>query len=170
MGKNCSLIAVIDNNFGIGSGGDQLAYISGDLKRFKQLTSGKPVVMGRKTFEALPKGALPNRRNIILSRNENLIYPNSEIVGSVEDTFFLLNDVREFFVIGGGEIYKLFLPFANRIYLTHIHHSFENVDTYFPKFDIENWELITQKEVFEDPKTGLSYSFKEYIGKSIILR
>ena len=158
----CSLIAVIDNNYGIGRDGDQLAYISNDLKRFKQLTSGKPVVMGRKTFDALPKGALPNRRNIILSKNNDIYYPNTEIVGSVEKTFELLKDDPEFFVIGGGEIYTLFLPYADRIYLTHIHHTFDSVDTFFPKFDKEKWELVANEGVFEDQKTGLLYSFKDY--------
>jgi dihydrofolate reductase len=165
MEKNCSnisLIAVIDENSGIGCSGDQLVYISSDLKRFKQLTSGKTVVMGRKTFEALPKGALPNRRNIVISRNKNLNYPNTEIVGSVEETLDLLKD-EEVFVIGGGEIYKLFLPFASNIYLTHIHHIFENADTFFPKFDKEYWRLISSEGPFIDENSGLSYTYENHV-------
>ena len=161
--QNCSLIAVVDNNLGIGRAGDQLAYISEDLKRFKKLTSGKCVVMGRKTFEALPKGALPNRRNIILSKNDSLYYPNTEIVGSVEDTFNLLKNETEFFVIGGGEIYKLFMPFASRIYLTTIYYNFENVDTFFPSLELENWELVSREGIFQDQKSDLFYSFRDFL-------
>lgn len=162
MNTIISLIAVIDNNFGIGSAGDQLVYISNDLKRFKNLTSGKPVVMGRKTFEVLPKGALPNRRNIILSRNKNLNYPNTEITCSVEETFDLLKNEKEIFIIGGGEIYKLFLPFANNIYLTHIHHIFEDADTFFPKFDKNKWQSVLIEGNFFDEKSELYYSFEDY--------
>jgi len=156
------MIAVIDNNLAIGKNGDQLVYISNDLKRFKQLTTGKPVVMGRKTFEALPKGVLPNRRNIILSRNKNIYYPDTEIVTSVKETFDLLQNENEFFVIGGGEIYSLFLPFASKLYLTHIHHVFENADTYFPQIKKENWRLISKSTIFVDEKSKLSYSFEDY--------
>jgi len=158
-----SLIAVIDKNFGIGKAGDQLAYISNDLKRFKRLTSGKPVVMGRKTFEALPNGALPNRRNIVLSRNKNLNYPNTEIVSSVEETIDLLKDEEEIFVIGGGEVYKLFMPYTNRIYLTIIYYAFDDVDTFFPKFDLKTWRCDSYSGPYKDEKTGLEYTFEEFI-------
>ena len=161
----CSLIAVIDNNFAIGNKGDQLVYISNDLKRFKQLTSGKSIVMGRKTFEALPKGALPNRRNIIVSRNKNLNFLNTELVSSVEETFEMLKNEPEFFVIGGGEIYKLFLPYANNMYLTHIHHNFNEADTFFPSFDKEEWKLIQSEGDFKDEKSGLNYTFENYVSK-----
>jgi len=157
-----SLIAVVDKNFGIGHNGNQLAYISNDLKRFKRLTSGKPVVMGRKTFEALPKGALPNRRNIILSRNKNLNYPNTEIVSSVEEALDLLKDEKEIFVIGGGEIYSLFMPITNCIYLTRIYHAFDDVDTFFPKFDMKIWQIDSFEGPYTDEKTQLSYSFEDF--------
>ena len=158
----CSLIAVIDNNFAIGKNGDQIAYISNDLKRFKQITLNKPVVMGRKTFEALPKGALPNRRNIIVSRNKNLNLLNTELVNSVEETLGLLKNESDFFVIGGGEIYKLFLQYAKNIYITHIHHNFNNADTFFPLFDKKQWKLTVCEGPFNDEKSGLTYSFETY--------
>jgi dihydrofolate reductase len=163
---NISLIAVIDDNSGIGSVGDQLAYISNDLKRFKQLTSGKTVVMGRKTFEALPNGALPNRRNILISRNKNLNHPNTEIVSSVDETIELLKHEKEVFIIGGGEIYSLFLPFANNIYLTHIHHIFDNADTFFPKLDKTKWCLFSTEGPFKDEKSELYYSYENYMCES----
>jgi dihydrofolate reductase len=159
---NISLIAAIDDNSGIGRAGDQLVYIANDLKRFKQLTSGKTVVMGRKTFEALPKGALTNRRNIIVSRNKNPNYPNIENVNSVDETLELLKNENEVFVIGGGETYSLFLPVANNIYLTHIHHVFDNADTFFPKFDKTKWRLISTEGPFIDGKSGLYYSYENY--------
>ena len=158
--NNCSLIAVIDQNMGIGNNGDQLVYISNDLKRFKQLTSGCTIVMGRKTFEALPKGALPNRRNIVISKNKNLVYPNCETAYSVEEVLEMTKNEAETFIIGGGEIYTLFFPFARRIYLTRIHHTFENVDTFFPDIDANEWNIVSTEDGFTDEKSGLAYLFE----------
>ena len=157
---NCSLIAVVDQNMGIGSNGDQLVYISNDLKHFKQLTSGCTVVMGRKTFAALPKGVLPNRRNIVLSRNKNSVFPNCETACSVEEVLEMIKSENEAFIIGGGEIYRLFFPFVHRIYLTRINHSFENVDTFFPNIDKNEWNTIITEGVFIDEKSGFSYLFE----------
>ena len=158
--NNCSLIAVVDQNMGIGRNGDQLVYISNDLKRFKQLTSGCTIVMGRKTFEALPKGALPNRRNIIVSRNKNSVFPNCETACSVEEVFDMINNEKEVFIIGGGEIYRLFFPFVRCIYLTRILHTFENVDTFFPDIDNNEWHITSSEGSFIDEKSSLSYLFE----------
>jgi len=155
-----SLIVAIDQQNAIGRDGDQLAYISDDLKRFKQLTSGHSIVMGRKTFNALPKGALPNRRNIVLTRQNNLELEGCEVVTTVEGVMQLCESETEVFIIGGGEIYKLFLPMARRIYLTRIHHAFPNTDTWFPEIDATQWEQISCDGPFVDARSDLPYSFE----------
>lgn len=155
-----SLIVAIDKNYAIGSGGDQLAYISDDLKRFKQLTSGHSIVMGRKTFEALPKGALPNRKNIVISRQPDLNLSGCIVVHGVEDVIELGKSGEEIFIIGGGEIYNLFFPVATRIYLTRIHHTFENTDVWFPQINSDDWVMTSLEGPFIDPKSSMTYSFE----------
>ena len=155
-----AIIVAVDQNNAIGRGGDQLAYISGDLKRFKQLTTGHAIVMGRKTFEALPKGALPNRRNIVISRNKALQLPGCELVQSPEEAMALCNTNEKIFVIGGGEIYNLFLPMADTIYFTHIHHVFEGSDTWFPEIDSTMWRDIQIDDVMQDEKSGFQYHYR----------
>lgn len=155
-----AIIVAVDQNNAIGRGGDQLAYISGDLKRFKQLTTGHAIVMGRKTFEALPKGALPNRRNIVISRNKALQLPGCELVQSPEEAMALCNTNEKIFVIGGGEIYNLFLPMADTIYFTHIHHAFEGSDTWFPEIDSTMWRDIQIDDVMQDEKSGFQYHYR----------
>jgi len=155
-----SLIVAIDENNAIGRDGDQLAYISDDLKRFKQLTSGHPIIMGRKTFEALPKGALPNRRNIVLSRQSELILTGCEVVATIDKVIELCHDNKEIFIIGGGEIYNLFFPVATHIYITRIHHTFGNTDTWFAKINPNHWQLTSTEGPFMDAKSGLEFSFE----------
>ncbi|WP_026474436.1 dihydrofolate reductase [Alkaliflexus imshenetskii] len=155
-----AIIVAVDQNNAIGRGGDQLAYISGDLKRFKQLTTGHAIVMGRKTFEALPKGALPNRRNIVVSRNKTLQLPGCEVVQSAEEAIALCNANEKIFVIGGGEIYNLFLPMADTIYFTHIHYAFEGSDTWFPEIDSTVWKDIQVDNKMQDEKSGMLYHYQ----------
>ncbi len=155
-----AIIAAIDSQNAIGKGGDQLAYISSDLKRFKQLTSGYAIVMGRKTFEALPKGALPNRLNIVVSRNKDLQLPCCVVVPSTKEAVEAAKNYTKLFVIGGGEIYKTFLPFSNKLYLTIIHYSFDGADTWFPQWAAEEWHCTEKSEVFTDEKSGLRYHYE----------
>lgn len=153
-----SMIVAVDKNNGIGKGGDQLAYISGDLKRFKELTSGHTVIMGRKTFEALPNGALPNRRNIVITRNKEFEAKGVEVVHSKEEALRLCgNDT--IFVIGGGEIYSMFLDLTHSLYLTKINHSFDEVDSYFPDYTSINWNRVEAETDMKDKKTNLRYSY-----------
>jgi dihydrofolate reductase len=157
-----SLIVVTDENNGIGINGDQPAFISADLKRFKALTTGHTIVMGRKTFEALPNGALPNRRNIMLTRQDNYWVPNCEVVTSAHQLAKICSDNEKVFVIGGGEIYKLFLNEAQDIYLTLIHHSFPDIDTWFPDIAPNKWQKEKAEGPFKDEKSGLSFSYLNY--------
>ena len=155
-----TIIVAIDEQQAIGFKNDQLAYISGDLKRFKQLTTGHTIVMGRKTFEALPKGALPNRRNIVLTRNKKLKLTGCEIATTTKEVLNLCKNENRLFVIGGGEIYKMFMPLANQLLITHIHHSFKQADTWFPEIDYDSWELEKQEGPLTDEKNGLTYSYE----------
>ena len=127
-----SAIVAVDNNWGIGYNGDLLASIPDDLKHFRQLTSGNMVVMGRKTWDSLPKKPLPNRANIVISNQGNTILHKDAMRMSLDDLLLVINDIQfDVFIIGGGEIYKQLLPYCDRVYVTKILKDFENVDTYF---------------------------------------
>ena len=140
-----SIIAAVAENYAIGKDNDLLCHLPGDLKRFKQITSGNTVIMGRKTFLSLPNGALPNRRNIVISRSQNLNFKNVEIVASIEEAIKICDADKENFIIGGGEIYKQFLPFVNKIYLTKIHAVFDG-DTFFPELNCDDWNVEIEAE------------------------
>lgn len=155
-----AIIVAIDQQQAIGNKGDQLAYISGDLKRFRLLTTGHAIVMGRKTFEALPKGALPNRQNIVITRNRDLVLPDCTVVTSIAEALEAAKGQEKLFVIGGGEIYKAFLQQATHLYYTHIHHAFEQADTWFPSIDKAEWMEIEKTKTLTDEKTGLNYHYE----------
>jgi len=160
-----SLIVATDENNGIGINGDQPAFVSEDLKRFKALTTGNTIVMGRKTYQALPKGALPNRRNIVLSRQKDFSAPGCDLISKIEELEKICSPDEKVFVIGGGEIYKLFFPQAKEIYLTKIHHTFNDIDTWFPEIDQNQWAITKTEGLFIDKKNGLSYSYINYTRK-----
>ena len=160
-----SAIVAVDQNWGIGYNGKLLARIPEDLKRFKELTMGNIVVMGRKTWNSLPVNPLPNRTNIIITKNP--IYFTTingafrqDLEHTVQDMINMKNDF-EWFVIGGGEIYKQLLPYCDRVYVTKIEKSYKNVDTYFPNLDKDpNWEVSTCTEL-RDYK-NIPYAFLTY--------
>jgi dihydrofolate reductase len=154
-----ALIVATDQNNGIGRNGNQPFFISNDLKRFKALTTGQTIVMGRKTFEALPKGALPKRRNLVLTHNCGFSAPGTEVLHRVEALEEMVDEDEKVFVIGGGELYKLFLPRAEIVYLTRVHQAFEGIDTWFPRLIGEEWTEVEQEGPFKDDKSGLAYSF-----------
>ncbi len=157
-----ALIVATDENKGIGINGDQPAFINADLKRFKALTTGNTIVMGRKTYEALPKGALPNRRNIVISRRPDFSPPGCEVISSPDKLKKICSPQEKVFVIGGGEIYNAFMSEADRIFLTLIHHKFNSIDTWFPAIDKKKWKVEKKEGPFEDPKNGLHYSYIDY--------
>lgn len=156
-----ALIVVVAENNAIGKNGNLLIHLSADLKWFKKNTVGHTVIMGRKTFETLPNGALPNRKNIILSKNTNFIAENCIVVSSLEQVEKYVDTEELCFVIGGAEIYKLFLPFADKLYITKIHSSFD-ADTYFPKLDFSEWKEIEKTENKADEKNLVDFDFLIY--------
>ena len=147
----------MSDNRVIGNNNELIWKLSSDLKRFKQLTTGHPVVMGRKTYESIGK-PLPNRRNIIITRNSEYEVEGCETVSSLEEALLLTNN--DCFIIGGGEIYKQSLEVADKIYLTLVHKDFEG-DTTFPELGKE-WATIDTKDFEADEKNEYNYSFIEY--------
>lgn len=153
-----SLIAAIDQNNLIGNGSNIPWKLPADLKYFKSMTIGKPVVMGRKTFESL-KEPLPNRLNIILTKNKEYEVPKDcLVVHSIEEVLTIGSDYEELMICGGSFIYRAFLPIADRLYLTQIHSTFKG-NIYFPSFDITEWTLINKTDHIPDKKNLYLYSF-----------
>ena len=158
-----SIIVAQAENRAIGLNGDMPWHLSGDLKRFKALTMGHPVVMGRRTWESLPKRPLVGRRNIVFSQSENFAPEGAEVVHSVNDLFDLLRDSDdEVFIIGGGRIYNMLMPWVNRLYVTWVHKEFPNADTFFPVIDLSEFTKIHETEIMTDEKSGLEFCYAEY--------
>lgn len=163
-----NIIACADKNWGIGYGGSLLFHIPGDLKRFKEMTLGKTVVMGRKTLESLPGSEpLPNRTNIVLSRDKNFKIPNVTVINSIND-FLKKYDAENdgnIFVIGGEQIYKELLPYCKYAYITRVDAA-RPCDTYIENYDkLDNFKLIERSPVYVH--NGLKYTFDTY--ENIIL-
>ena len=159
---NLSIIVAQADNRAIGKNNDLLWHLSGDLKRFKALTMGHPVVMGRRTWESLPKRPLPGRRNIVLTQNPDFVAEGAEVVHSVNGLFAALKDCDdEVFIMGGAAIYELLLPFTNRLYVTHVYRDFDG-DVFFPVIDMSEFNLVKLSEPMFDEESGLDYAYEEY--------
>jgi dihydrofolate reductase len=151
------IIVAISKNRVIGDSNKLIWHLPADLKRFKEITTGHPIVMGRKTYESIGR-PLPNRRNIIITRDNNYQVEGCEIVNSIEESLLLTNS--DCFIIGGGEIYKQSLHLANQIYLTQVDEEFEG-DTTFPELD-KSWYVSKQENFLSDKKNSYNYSFITY--------
>ena len=157
-----SAIVAVDNDWGIGFNGDLLEHIPADLKYFKALTSGHTVVMGTNTWNSLPKKPLANRSNIIISSAQRLIMCQNTLRLHMEDIIEYFKYTKdEVFIIGGGSIYKQLLPYCEKVYVTKINKSHENIDTYFPNLDeLDEWTLGESSEVYE--YNDFTYQFCQY--------
>lgn len=156
-------IVAVDSNFGIGFNGELLERIPDDLKRFKQLTDDSTVIMGRKTWESLPKKPLPNRFNIIVTSQEHEDNDIDVKHSSMEEVkaFLELDLGIPVFIIGGGMVYRELLPYCQEVYLTRILKDHENVDTYFPNLDeMEEWEQDDCSETYD--YNGVNYQYQHY--------
>lgn len=151
-----SIIVAMAKNRAIGRDNKLLWHISADLRRFKAITSGHTIIMGRRTYESLGR-PLPNRRNIVVSRNPNFVAPGCIVVASLSAAFGLCEADDEVFVIGGGQLYEQALPFAQRLYITQVHADFEG-DTFFPAIDKHQWRTVASEEA-ESESDGLDYTF-----------
>ena len=150
-----SLIVAMDKNNLIGSSNQIPWHIPGELKRFREITMGSPVIMGRKTHESIGK-PLDGRVNIVLTKNQNLRFDGVQCYSKLEDIFNSLKNEEEIFVIGGSQIYEITLPLANRLYITMINEEYSG-DTWFPKIDFSEWKIIEMKRIKEQT-TKTEYS------------
>lgn len=155
--KNISIIVAIADNFAIGKNNDLLFHLPDDLKRFKKITSGKTIVMGRNTLLSLPKWPLPNRRHIVITDNKEDFFEGCETVFSIAEAVEKIKNDDEAFVIGGGMVYRQFYPLAHKLYLTIIHKS-PDADVFFPEIDFSEWSETTREDNF-DEINGFTYSY-----------
>ncbi len=152
-----SLVVAADEEGGIGRGGGLPWHLPADLKHFRALTMGKPVIMGRRTWESIGR-PLPGRRNVVVSRQPSLQVPGCEVAGSLDDALRLVDDAAEACVIGGAEIYRLALPLADLIHLTRVHARVE-ADTFLPPLDPREWRLQSREEHAADERHAYPFSF-----------
>ncbi|WP_204346918.1 dihydrofolate reductase [Psychroserpens algicola] len=157
-----TIIVAAGENNAIGKDNDLIWHLSDDLKRFKSLTNGHHIIMGRKTFESFPK-PLPNRTHIVITRQDNYQVPNGVIVvNTMEDALDAARNDKQPFIIGGGEIYKQFMMLADKIEITRVHHSFENADTFFPEIDRTIWKETYSEFHEKDEKHEYSFTFMTF--------
>lgn len=156
-----ALIAAIAKNNAIGHENKLIYWLPNDLKRFKELTTGHTIIMGSNTFRSLPKGALPNRRNIVLSRKEKE-FPGCETFSSLEEALANCTNEKVIYIIGGEMLYRTALPLADILCLTEIDDTPAEADAYFPQFAKNEWEIIEQEEHTKDEKHGFNYRFVTY--------
>lgn len=162
-----SIIAAVSENGSIGKDNKLLWKLSADMKIFKTLTTGHHVIMGRKTFDSLNGKPLPNRTNVIISRNLDYEIEGCDTAISLAEALSVANQNadEEAFIIGGGEIYKLGMYVANTLYISHVHKNIEG-DTYFPPIDTSIWTLVSKESYTKDEKNECDFDFCVYERKS----
>lgn len=160
-----TIIAAIDRQMAIGFENKLLFWLPNDLKRFKALTTGNTILMGRKTFESLPKGALPNRRNIVLSSNPETKCPGAEVFPSLEVALKSCNEDEHIYVIGGASIYQQALSLADELCLTEIENIAPEADAYFPEVSLDVWQEKSREVHPADEKHLCPYAFVDYVRK-----
>lgn len=157
-----SIIAAVADNYAIGKANDLPWHLPADLKHFKQLTIGHAVVMGKRTFKSLPKGPLPNRKNVVLtsvmSEGVNEGYFEAD---SLEDALYLCENEEKVFIIGGATVYKQSIDKVNTMYITWVHKEF-NADTYFPEINLAQWSEVKREDHEADENNLFPYTFSEY--------
>ena len=158
-----SIIAAVAKNRAIGFQNKLIYWLPNDLKRFKTLTTGHTIIMGRNTFLSLPKGALPNRRNIVLSRSQK-VFPGCDVYASLEEALKHCVPDEDIYVIGGASVYRQALKIADRLCLTEIDDTPDDADTFFPPYKDE-WQEESREDHPIDDRHDFRYSFVDYIRK-----
>ena len=156
-----TLIAAASENNALGKNNDLLWHLPDDFKRFKELTTGHHIIMGRKTFQSFPK-LLPNRTHVIITRQEDYHPEGTHVVHSLEDALAFAAGDDSIYIIGGGEIYELAMSHATRIELTLVHAIFKDADTFFPEIKQSAWKLLQQKTHPKDDKHAYSFDYLTY--------
>tara|TARA_R100000789_G_scaffold83754_1_gene79369 strand:+ start:298 stop:789 length:492 start_codon:yes stop_codon:yes gene_type:complete len=159
-----TMIAAAAENNALGKDGDLVWQLPDDFKRFKKLTTGHHIIMGRKTFESFPK-PLPNRTHIVITRNRDYTKEGCIVVHNLEDALKIAEGDTQPFIIGGGEIYKLALNASEKIELTRVHDTFE-ADAFFPEIDLSKWELINEEFHEKDERHSVSFTYLTYVKKT----
>ena len=157
-----SIIAAVAQNLALGYQNKLLYWLPNDLKRFKALTTGHTIIMGRKTFESLPKGALPNRRNVVLTRSQ-ITFPGADVYPSLQAALASCAPDEDVYIIGGASVYKEALPLADRLCLTEILDTPKQADAFFPQFSLKEWKENFREEHDVDEKHAHPYRFIDYI-------
>lgn len=160
-----NIIAAVARNSGIGFQNKLLFWLPNDLKRFKALTTGNTIIMGRKTFESLPKGALPNRRNIVLSSNPATLCPGAELFPTLEAALQSCRSDEQIYIIGGASVYRQAMPIADRLCLTEIDAEAPQADVFFPTVDSDVWHEKSRESHPVDEKHPCPYAFVDYVRK-----
>ena len=158
-----ALVAALDRRHAIGKGNTLPWHLPDDFRHFKALTLGKPILMGRRTAQSLGR-ALPGRRNLVLTRSTRVPFTGMEAVTSLEDALAIAGSdgTDELCVIGGGEVFALTLPMATRMHLTWVDTAIADADAYFPRFDPEQWRVVSREAHPSDPKHAFAFEFVEY--------
>lgn len=167
-----SIIVAIDEQNAIGKAGGLLCHLPADLKHFKDKTNGRMVLMGERTFLSLPKHPLPNRENVVLTDIRDKTFDGAITVHTINDLLVQAErrerEGDEVFIIGGGMVYRQLLQYADKLYITRIHHSFDDATVFFPKIDLNKWMLVSSEKHNADDKNPFDYSFQEYIRRDEI--
>ncbi|MCM1035569.1 MAG: dihydrofolate reductase [Paludibacter sp.] len=160
-----SIIVAVAQANAIGQQGGLLCHLPDDLKHFKAITSGHTVIMGKRTYYSLPHHPLPNRRNIVITDIAGEKIAGADTVYSIEEALRCADSDRENFVIGGGMVYRQFMPLADKLYITHIDAKFPLADTFFPEISDEEWEQSSSESHAADDRNPYPYTFAEYMRK-----
>jgi dihydrofolate reductase len=158
-----TLIAAVAENNALGKDNQLLWHLPDDFKRFKSITSGHYIIMGRKTFESFPK-PLPNRTHVIITRQKDYNPEGCIVANSLDEAIQSCPKQEDIFIIGGGEIYKQSIEIADKIDITRVHHSF-NADTFFPEIDLEKWQLVFEEFHSKDERHNFDFTFQTFVRK-----
>ncbi len=156
-----SIIVAVSDDWGIGRGNELLWHIPEDMKRFKSLTMGKAVIMGKKTWESLPRKPLKGRKNIVLTDDPHDLIEGAVTAYSIEDAIRKCGNDEEVFIIGGGSVYRQFVALAGRLYITHVHKK-APADVYFPEIDGSIWKTVEKEEFISGDEKKIPYSYVIY--------
>lgn len=152
------IVAIAEKNNGIGYKNRLLWSLPNDMKHFKNITTGNTVIMGRNTYLSLPKGALPNRKNVVISDDPNDKFEGCYMASSIDEAISITKNDGEVFIMGGASIYKQFLPLADKLYITYVDDE-PVADTYFPEINKDIWEVVSREDHYKDEKHCVNYSF-----------
>lgn len=159
--SNLSIIVAVAQNLAIGKDNDLIWHLSDDLKRFKSLTSGHAVIMGRNTWNSLPRRPLPKRRNIVVTHDHGFCDEGAVVAHTIQQAMRLVADEEEAFIMGGASLYRQFMPFVNKLYVTWVYSDFE-ADVFFPVIDNSLFAVTEESELLVDEATGLTYRYVTY--------